>query len=63
MSEEKSIELRAISVDVSYRRHSLAMGLSNGEVLEEFEIDHRINTMPSGSPAPAKTSIVRCCAS
>ena len=40
MSEEKSLELR-ISVDVGYRRHSVAMGLSSGEVLEEFEIDHR----------------------
>jgi transposase len=39
--EEKSLELR-VSVDVGYRRHSVAMGLSNGEVLEEFEIDHRI---------------------
>jgi transposase len=28
-------------VDVGYRRHSVAMGLSSGEVLEEFEIDHR----------------------
>ena len=41
MSEENSIELR-VSVDVGYRRHSVAMGLSSGEVLEEFEIDHRI---------------------
>jgi hypothetical protein len=32
-------------VDVSYRRHSVAMGLSSGEVLEEFEIDHRINAV------------------
>jgi transposase len=40
VSEEKSLELR-ISVDVGYRRHSVAMGLSSGEVLEEFEIDHR----------------------
>ena len=40
MSEEKSIELR-VSVDVGYRRHSVAMGLSSGEVFEEFEIDHR----------------------
>jgi hypothetical protein len=39
VSEEKSLELR-ISVDVGYRRHSVAMGLSSGEVLEEFEIDH-----------------------
>ena len=40
MSEERSVELR-VSVDVGYRRHSVAMGLSSGEVLEEFEIDHR----------------------
>jgi transposase len=40
VSEEKSVELR-VSVDVGYRRHSVAMGLSSGEVLEEFEIDHR----------------------
>ena len=40
MSEKKSLELR-VSVDVGYRRHSVAIGLSNGEVLEEFEIVHR----------------------
>ena len=40
MSEEKPIELR-VSVDVGYRRHSVAIGLSSGEVLEEFEIEHR----------------------
>jgi transposase len=40
VSEEKRLELR-VSVDVGYRRHSVAMGLSSGEVLEEFEIDHR----------------------
>ena len=40
VSEEKSVELR-VSVDVGYRRHSVAMGLSSGEVLEEFEIAHR----------------------
>jgi transposase len=28
-------------VDVGYRRHSVAIGLSSGEVLEEFEIEHR----------------------
>ena len=39
MSEEKSLELR-VSVDVGYRRHSVAIGLPNGEVLEEFEIAH-----------------------
>ena len=39
MSETKSIELR-VSVDVGYRRHSVAIGLPNGEVLEEFEIAH-----------------------
>ena len=41
MSEQTSVELR-VSVDVGYRRHSVALGLSSGEVLEEFEIDHRI---------------------
>ena len=40
MSEEKAIELR-VSVDVGYRRHSVAIGLPSGEVLEEFEIEHR----------------------
>ena len=40
MSERKSIELR-VSVDVGYRRHSVAIGLPSGEVLEEFEIEHR----------------------
>jgi hypothetical protein len=39
VSETKSIELR-VSVDVGYRRHSVAIGLPNGEVLEEFEIAH-----------------------
>ena len=41
MSEEKSKELR-VSVDVGYRRHSVAIGLPSGEVLEEFEIEHRL---------------------
>ena len=41
MSEEKSIELR-VSVDVGYRRHSVAIGLPSGEILEEFEIEHRL---------------------
>jgi transposase len=40
VSEEKAIELR-VSVDVGYRRHSVAIGLPSGEVLEEFEIEHR----------------------
>jgi hypothetical protein len=40
VSEEKAIELR-VSVDVGYRRHSVALGLSSGEVLDEFEIEHR----------------------
>lgn len=40
MSEDKAIELR-VSVDVGYRRHSVAIGSSSGEVLEEFEIEHR----------------------
>lgn len=41
MSENKSRELR-VSVDVGYRGHHVAMGLSEGGVLEEFEIEHRI---------------------
>ena len=40
MSEEKSLELR-VSVDVGSRRHSVAIGLPDGRVLEEFEIAHR----------------------
>jgi transposase len=40
VSEDKAIELR-VSVDVGYRRHSVAIGLPSGEVLEEFEIEHR----------------------
>ncbi len=40
MSEEKSLELR-VSVDVGHRRHSVAIGLPDGKVLEEFEIAHR----------------------
>lgn len=40
MSETKSIELR-VSVDVGYRSHSVAIGLPDGRVLEEFEIAHR----------------------
>ncbi len=41
VSEEKSIEIR-VSVDVGSRSHSVAIGLPNGEVLEEFEIAHRV---------------------
>jgi transposase len=41
VSEEKPKELR-VSVDVGYRRHSVAIGLPSGEVLEEFEIEHRL---------------------
>jgi transposase len=40
VSEKKSLELR-VSVDVGSRRHSVAIGLSDGQVLEEFEITHR----------------------
>ena len=40
MTDKQPLELR-VSVDVGYRRHSVAMGLSSGEVLEEFEIEHR----------------------
>jgi hypothetical protein len=40
VSEKKSLELR-ISVDVGSRRHSVAIGLPDGQVLEEFEITHQ----------------------
>jgi len=33
-------ELR-VSVDVCCHRHSIALGLSTGELLEELDIDHR----------------------
>ncbi len=36
MSNKNPIELR-VSVDVGYRRHSVAIGLPSGEVLEEFD--------------------------
>jgi hypothetical protein len=41
VSEKKSLEIR-VSVDVGYRRHSVAIGLPDGQVLEEFEIAHRV---------------------
>ena len=41
MSDKQSLEIR-VSVDVGSRRHSVAIGLSNGELLEEFEISHRV---------------------
>ena len=41
MSERKSLEIR-VSVDVGSRSHQVAIGLSSGEVLEEFEIAHRV---------------------
>jgi transposase len=41
VSEKKSRELR-VSVDVGYRLHHVAMGFSGEGVLEEFEIEHRI---------------------
>ena len=40
MTERKFLELR-VSVDVGSRRHSVAIGLPDGQVLEEFEIAHR----------------------
>ena len=30
-----------VSVDIGYAQHSVAIGLSSGECLEEFEIGHR----------------------
>lgn len=41
MSEKQSLEIR-VSVDVGSRSHQVAIGLSSGEVLEEFEIAHRV---------------------
>ena len=40
MSEEILQEIR-VSVDVGYHSHNVAIGLSSGEVLEEFQIPHR----------------------
>jgi len=32
-------------VDVGYRRRSVAIGLPGGEVLKEFEIEHRLEVV------------------
>lgn len=40
MSEKIPLEVR-VSVDVGCHKHNVAIGLSSGEVLEEFEIAHR----------------------
>jgi len=40
VSEKQTLELR-VSVDVGCRRHSVAIELHDGQVLEEFEIAHR----------------------
>jgi transposase len=40
VSREDSLELR-VSVDVGYHKHNVAIGLSSGEVVDEFEIAHR----------------------
>ena len=61
MSEEKAIELR-VSVDVGSRRHSVAMGLSSGEVLEEFEIEHRPEGFPEFFSRIEKHQKTRSCA-
>lgn len=39
MSKSNFPEIR-VSVDVGSRRHSVAIGLSTGEVIDEFEVDH-----------------------
>jgi len=39
VSEQIPLEIR-VSVDVGSHSHSVAIGLSSGEVLEEFQIDH-----------------------
>ena len=40
MTSIVSPEIR-VSVDVGCRKHAVAIGLSNGKILDEFEIDHR----------------------
>ncbi len=40
MSHEGPQEIR-VSVDVGCHRHSVAIGLPNGDLLDAFEIDHR----------------------
>ena len=39
MSKSITPEIR-VSVDVGCHRHSVAIGLAGGELVEEFEIDH-----------------------
>lgn len=39
MSEQNALEIR-VSVDVGSHSHNVAIGLSSGEVLEEFQIPH-----------------------
>ena len=39
MSEQNALEIR-VSVDVGCHSHNVAIGLSSGEVLEEFQIAH-----------------------
>ncbi|MCZ6562008.1 MAG: hypothetical protein O6948_03635 [Deltaproteobacteria bacterium] len=39
MSEQIPLEIR-VSVDVGSHSHNVAIGLSSGEVLEEFQISH-----------------------
>ena len=39
MSEQIPLEIR-VSVDVGFHSHNVAIGLSSGEVLEEFQISH-----------------------
>ena len=40
MTSINSPEIR-VSVDVGCRKHAVAIGLSSGKILDEFEIDHR----------------------
>jgi hypothetical protein len=40
VSEATSVEIR-VSVDVGSRQHHVAIGLSNGAVLEEFEMAYQ----------------------
>ena len=60
MSDQKPLDLR-VSVDVGYRRHSVAIGLPSGELLEEFEIAHRPDGFAEFSARIEKQQKTRGC--
>ncbi len=39
MIAQKSLEIR-VSIDVGCYQHSVAVGLSTGELIDEFEVNH-----------------------